>query len=112
MGREGCSPLSRHSDSTYVWNEGDSWLFSPTSRSSHCVLLPQVRIAKQLTLDRTIKPENIVILSPYNAQVSEINKRLTQEGVRRVTVCTIMKSQGEVRRKWQSSLFQLPAGVK
>ncbi|XP_067410120.1 3'-5' exoribonuclease HELZ2 isoform X2 [Emydura macquarii macquarii] len=53
-----------------------------------------VRIAKQLTLDRTIKPENIVILSPYNAQVSEINKRLTQEGVRRVTVCTIMKSQG------------------
>uniref|UniRef100_A0A8C8R7D6 Helicase with zinc finger 2 n=1 Tax=Pelusios castaneus TaxID=367368 RepID=A0A8C8R7D6_9SAUR len=53
-----------------------------------------VRIAKQLTLDRTIKPESIAILSPYNAQVSEINKRLAQEGVRRVTVCTIMKSQG------------------
>ncbi|XP_074867921.1 3'-5' exoribonuclease HELZ2 [Carettochelys insculpta] len=53
-----------------------------------------VRIAKQLTLDRTIKPENIAILSPYSAQVSEINKRLAQEGVRGMTVCTITKSQG------------------
>ncbi|XP_050774201.1 helicase with zinc finger domain 2 isoform X2 [Gopherus flavomarginatus] len=53
-----------------------------------------VRIAKQLTLDGTIKPVSVAILSPYNAQVSEINKRLTQEGVRGMTVCTIMKSQG------------------
>ncbi|NWX22834.1 HELZ2 Helicase, partial [Aegotheles bennettii] len=53
-----------------------------------------VRIAKQLTLDGTIQPENIAILSPYNAQVSEINKSLQREGIRKVTVCTIMKSQG------------------
>ncbi|NXK92539.1 HELZ2 Helicase, partial [Formicarius rufipectus] len=53
-----------------------------------------VRIAKQLALDGTIRPENIAILSPYNAQVSEINKSLLREGIRGVTVCTIMKSQG------------------
>uniref|UniRef100_A0A672UI59 Helicase with zinc finger 2 n=1 Tax=Strigops habroptila TaxID=2489341 RepID=A0A672UI59_STRHB len=53
-----------------------------------------VRIAKQLTLDGTIRPESIAILSPYNAQVSEINKGLQKESIRGVTVCTIMKSQG------------------
>ncbi|NXJ08915.1 HELZ2 Helicase, partial [Odontophorus gujanensis] len=53
-----------------------------------------VRTAKQLTLDGTIKPQSIAILTPYNAQVSEINKRLLKEGIRGVTVCTIMKSQG------------------
>ncbi|XP_009986733.1 PREDICTED: helicase with zinc finger domain 2 [Tauraco erythrolophus] len=53
-----------------------------------------VRRAKQLTLDGTIRPESIAILSPYNAQVSEIGKGLLKEGVRGVTVCTIMKSQG------------------
>ncbi|NWH22194.1 helicase with zinc finger domain 2 isoform X1 [Grus americana] len=53
-----------------------------------------VRIAKQLTLDGTIRPESIAILSPYNAQVSEISKSLMKEGIRGVTVCTIMKSQG------------------
>ncbi|NXJ89671.1 HELZ2 Helicase, partial [Corythaixoides concolor] len=53
-----------------------------------------VRLAKQLTLDGTIRPESIAILSPYNAQVSEISKGLLKEGVRGVTVCTIMKSQG------------------
>lgn len=55
-----------------------------------------MRIAKQLTLDGTIRPENIAILSPYNAQVSEISKGLLKEGIRGVTVCTIMKSQGEL----------------
>ncbi|KFQ16053.1 Helicase with zinc finger domain 2, partial [Leptosomus discolor] len=53
-----------------------------------------VRRAKQLTLDGTIRPESIAILSPYNAQVSEISKGLLREGVCGVTVCTIMKSQG------------------
>ncbi|XP_051488687.1 helicase with zinc finger domain 2 [Apus apus] len=53
-----------------------------------------VRIAKQLTLDGTIRPEKIAVLSPYNAQVSEISKGLMKEGIRGVTVCTIMKSQG------------------
>lgn len=55
---------------------------------------PQVRIAKQLTLGGTILPAGIAILSPYSAQVSEINKRLAQQGIRGMTVCTITKSQG------------------
>ncbi|NXL67127.1 HELZ2 Helicase, partial [Chordeiles acutipennis] len=53
-----------------------------------------VRLVKQLTLDGTIRPESIAILSPYNAQVSEISKSLQKEGIPGVTVCTIMKSQG------------------
>ncbi|KAM9260614.1 LOW QUALITY PROTEIN: 3'-5' exoribonuclease HELZ2 [Cariama cristata] len=53
-----------------------------------------VRLAKQLTIDGTIPPGSIAILSPYNAQVSEINKSLLKEGISGVTVCTIMKSQG------------------
>ncbi|KAJ6655892.1 hypothetical protein lerEdw1_004662 [Lerista edwardsae] len=53
-----------------------------------------VRIAKQLTLDRTTRPEQIAVLTPYNAQVVEIKKLLHQQGLQAVTVCTIMKSQG------------------
>ncbi|XP_027646007.1 helicase with zinc finger domain 2 isoform X1 [Falco peregrinus] len=53
-----------------------------------------VRIAKQLTLDGTIQPESIAILSPYSAQVSEIGKSLQKEGISGVTACTINNSQG------------------
>ncbi|XP_072852771.2 3'-5' exoribonuclease HELZ2 [Pogona vitticeps] len=53
-----------------------------------------VRIAKQLTLDKTTKPEQIAILTPYNAQVFEIKKLLAQAVVQNITVCSIMKSQG------------------
>uniref|UniRef100_A0A7M4EGY0 Helicase with zinc finger 2 n=1 Tax=Crocodylus porosus TaxID=8502 RepID=A0A7M4EGY0_CROPO len=76
-----------------------------------------VRIAKQLTLDGSIKPQSIAVLSPYNAQVSEINKRLTREGIRDITVCSIMKSQGSewkyvilstVRSRSQSEIERKP----
>ncbi|XP_039182872.1 helicase with zinc finger domain 2 isoform X1 [Crotalus tigris] len=53
-----------------------------------------VRIAKQLTLDRTTTPDQIAILTGYNAQVIEIKKQLALDGMRDVNVCTIMKSQG------------------
>nr|XP_010599440.2 helicase with zinc finger domain 2 isoform X3 [Loxodonta africana] len=53
-----------------------------------------VRIAKQLTLDRTVDPKDVAILTPYNAQVAEISKRLVREGVTGVTVSSITKSQG------------------
>ncbi|XP_063003360.1 3'-5' exoribonuclease HELZ2 [Elgaria multicarinata webbii] len=53
-----------------------------------------VRIAKALTEDKTTKPEEIAVLTPYNAQVVEIKKLLCQKGLQQVTVCTIMKSQG------------------
>ncbi|XP_070600520.1 3'-5' exoribonuclease HELZ2 [Erythrolamprus reginae] len=52
------------------------------------------RIAKQLTLDKTTRPDEIAILTGYNAQVIEIKKQLALDGMRDITVCTIMKSQG------------------
>lgn len=68
---------------------------------------PQVRLAKQLTLDGTIQPESIAILSPYSTQVSEINKSLLKEGISKITACTIKKSQGEAgrRRVWGRSVL-------
>uniref|UniRef100_A0A5F8GGE6 Helicase with zinc finger 2 n=1 Tax=Monodelphis domestica TaxID=13616 RepID=A0A5F8GGE6_MONDO len=70
-----------------------------------------VRIANQLTLDRTIKPKDIAILSPYNAQVSEINKRLLKEGITGVTVSSIKKSQGsEWRYVILSTVRSCPPG--
>ncbi|XP_015282257.1 PREDICTED: helicase with zinc finger domain 2, partial [Gekko japonicus] len=53
-----------------------------------------VRIVKQLTLDRTTRPEHVAVLTPYNAQVVEVKRLLSQERLPDVTVCTIMKSQG------------------
>lgn len=77
--------------------------FLPINRSLFHATSLQVRIAKQLTLDGSIKPQSIAILSPYNAQVSEINKRLAREGIRDMTVCSIMKSQGKGSREWMLS---------
>lgn len=53
-----------------------------------------VRIAKQLTLDSTVNPKDIAILTPYNAQAAEISKGLVRQGVTGVAVCSITKSQG------------------
>lgn len=58
-------------------------------------MVPQVRIAKQLTLGRTVDPKDVAILTPYNAQAAEISKSLGREGVTGVTVCSVTKSQGE-----------------
>lgn len=41
-----------------------------------------------------VAPEHIAILTPYNAQVSEIKKTAKKRGIENVTVCTVMKSQG------------------
>ncbi|XP_012659425.2 helicase with zinc finger domain 2 isoform X1 [Otolemur garnettii] len=76
-----------------------------------------VHIAKQLTLGRTVEPKDIAILTPYNAQASEIRKGLLKEGVTGVTVSSITKSQGSewryvlvstVRTCAQSDLDQQP----
>ncbi|XP_074144959.1 LOW QUALITY PROTEIN: 3'-5' exoribonuclease HELZ2 [Sminthopsis crassicaudata] len=83
----------------YVQGEEKSLVVSTdegneNSRANQDEVEQVIRIAKQLTLDRTIKPKDIAILSPYNAQVSEINKRLLKEGITGVTVSSIKKSQG------------------
>ncbi|XP_012510035.1 PREDICTED: helicase with zinc finger domain 2 isoform X2 [Propithecus coquereli] len=53
-----------------------------------------VSIAKQLTLGRMVEPRDVAVLTPYNAQASEIRKGLLREGVSGVTVSSITKSQG------------------
>ncbi|XP_073708722.1 LOW QUALITY PROTEIN: 3'-5' exoribonuclease HELZ2-like [Garra rufa] len=52
-----------------------------------------IRIAILLT-KAGIKTKDIAILTPYNAQVSDIRDSLSDKGIRDITVNTIMKSQG------------------
>ncbi|XP_067904315.1 3'-5' exoribonuclease HELZ2 [Heterodontus francisci] len=67
-----------------------------------------VYIVKQLIFAK-IKPEEIAVLTPYNAQVLEINKLLNAGGITGVTVCTIVKSQGsEWRYVIVSAVRSLP----
>ncbi|KAK7177036.1 hypothetical protein R3I93_001093 [Phoxinus phoxinus] len=47
----------------------------------------------QMLIKSHVPPQNIAILTPYNAQMSEIKKTMQKRGIN-VTVCTIMKSQG------------------
>ncbi|KAG5848494.1 hypothetical protein ANANG_G00099040 [Anguilla anguilla] len=53
-----------------------------------------VRIASLLISKSGIEPTSIAILTPYNAQMSKMNKILNEKGIKDVAVCTIMKSQG------------------
>uniref|UniRef100_A0A3B1JZ45 DNA2/NAM7 helicase-like C-terminal domain-containing protein n=2 Tax=Astyanax mexicanus TaxID=7994 RepID=A0A3B1JZ45_ASTMX len=58
-----------------------------------------VRVADLLVRQSGVKPEDIAILTPYNAQVCTIKQLLEKKSEKRedmqgVTVCTIMKSQG------------------
>ncbi|XP_074066579.1 3'-5' exoribonuclease HELZ2 isoform X2 [Macrotis lagotis] len=100
----------------YVQGEEKSLLVSTdegneNSRANHDEVEQVVRITKQLTLDRTIKPKDIAILSPYNAQVSEINKQLLEKGITGVTVSSIKKSQGsEWRYVILSTVRSCPLG--
>ncbi|XP_050968945.1 helicase with zinc finger domain 2, partial [Labeo rohita] len=57
------------------------------------IIFLQVRIAILLT-KAGIKTKDIAILTPYNAQVSNISQSLFSKGIRDITVNTIMKSQG------------------
>ncbi|KAK3561442.1 hypothetical protein QTP86_002833 [Hemibagrus guttatus] len=58
-----------------------------------------VRVAKLLICQSRVKPEDVVILTPYNAQMSKIKQMLEQKenrAVKDVSVCTVMKSQAGV----------------
>lgn len=55
----------------------------------------QIEIAEMLVKAK-IKQQSIVILSPYNAQVSEIREELKEKNMYDITVTTITKSQGMV----------------
>nr|XP_054606610.1 helicase with zinc finger domain 2 isoform X3 [Nothobranchius furzeri] len=52
------------------------------------------KIAKMLVERAKVDKKNIVILSPYNAQVSEIQEELQKMNLEGITVTTITKSQG------------------
>ncbi|CAH2303013.1 Hypothetical predicted protein [Pelobates cultripes] len=60
-----------------------------------------VRLARRLT-QASVKQEDIAILTPYNAQVTLISKKLKEHRLNDVTVCTIMKSQGS---EWRYVIF-------
>ncbi|XP_064193995.1 3'-5' exoribonuclease HELZ2-like [Anguilla rostrata] len=68
-------------------------IFSVNSQPSLFILF-QVRIASLLISKSGIEPTSIAILTPYNAQMSKMNKILNEKGIKDVAVCTIMKSQG------------------
>lgn len=58
------------------------------------LFLLQIEIAKEL-LRAEISKKDIVILTPFNAQVSEIREKLKQEKLSDILVTTITKSQGD-----------------
>ncbi|KAL4655663.1 helicase with zinc finger domain 2 [Arapaima gigas] len=69
-----------------------------------------VRIALLLVNESKVHQENIAILSPYNAQVSELKRRLKVNKMDKITVCTITKSQGsEWRYVILSTVRSLPS---
>lgn len=53
-----------------------------------------IDIAEKLVTKANIEQQNIVILSPYNAQVSEIRDGLKKKKLDGITATTITKSQG------------------
>lgn len=58
------------------------------------MVLLQISIAIKLVKNAKIEQRNIAILSPYNAQVSEIKEKMKEEGLNDITVTTFTKSQG------------------
>lgn len=59
------------------------------------MVLLQIEIAKMLVEKAKIEQQSIVILSPYNAQVSEIRDELKKKKMDQITITTITKSQGD-----------------
>lgn len=59
------------------------------------LVLLQIYIAEKLVKTAKIEQQSIVILSPYNAQVSEIRDELKKRKMDEITVTTITKSQGD-----------------
>ncbi|KAK7915623.1 hypothetical protein WMY93_011384 [Mugilogobius chulae] len=69
-----------------------------------------VDIVTKLTEEAKIGQKEIVVLSPYNAQVYEIKEALKEKGLKKVHVTTITKSQGsEWRYVIISTVCSLPS---
>ncbi|EGW11079.1 helicase with zinc finger domain 2 [Cricetulus griseus] len=93
-GKESCSVIfgyvQGHEQKLLVSTEDGN----ENSRANPEEVTEVVRITKQLTLDQTVDPKDIAVLTPYNAQAAAISKGLRQRGVTGVTVTSITKSQG------------------
>nr|XP_699251.2 helicase with zinc finger domain 2 [Danio rerio] len=63
-----------------------------------------VEICIQLVTVGRVRPEDIAILSPYNAQVAQIRERLSDFELKGFTVTTITKSQGS---EWQYVILSI-----
>ncbi|KAL1280781.1 hypothetical protein QQF64_015381 [Cirrhinus molitorella] len=64
------------------------------SKANYAEINKAVEICGQLVSVGRVRHEDIAILSPYNAQVSQIRDRLRTSHMGRITVTTITKSQG------------------
>ncbi|XP_063044371.1 3'-5' exoribonuclease HELZ2-like [Engraulis encrasicolus] len=92
----------------------DSLVVSTTTGNENSKSNPEeaaqaVRIAKLLIKQSKVSPEDIAILTPYNAQVVRLNQKLKEEKIENVTVCTIMKSQGS---EWPYVIFSTVRSCK
>ncbi|GAB1287336.1 Helicase with zinc finger domain 2 [Apodemus speciosus] len=94
VGKQSCSVIfgsvQGHEQKLLVSTEDGN----ENSRANPEEVTEVVRIIKQLTLDRTVDPKDIAVLTPYNAQAAAISRGLMQRGVTGVTVTSITKSQG------------------
>ncbi|KAI3370504.1 hypothetical protein L3Q82_025264 [Scortum barcoo] len=80
------------------------------SKANHEEREKVISIAEELVNTAKIKQQHIVILSPYNAQVSEIKEELMKKKMKEITVTTITKSQGsEWRYVIISTVCSLPS---
>uniref|UniRef100_A0A3B3B4C7 C3H1-type domain-containing protein n=1 Tax=Oryzias melastigma TaxID=30732 RepID=A0A3B3B4C7_ORYME len=69
-----------------------------------------VEIVKMLVYKAKVEKRSIVVLSPYNAQASEIRKELKESCLGQITVTTITESQGsEWRYVILSTVCSLPS---
>ncbi|KAM7006817.1 3'-5' exoribonuclease HELZ2-like [Tautogolabrus adspersus] len=69
-----------------------------------------IGIAEKLVKKAKIKQEDIAILAPYNAQVTEIKQQLKKKKLENITATTITKSQGsEWRYVIISTVCSLPS---
>ncbi|CAG6020502.1 unnamed protein product, partial [Menidia menidia] len=66
---------------------------SPMNILNSAMFPEQVEIAKMLVKDAGVDEGSIVVLSPYNAQVSAIREELKRMKLGKITVTTITKSQ-------------------
>uniref|UniRef100_A0A3Q2QUV2 DNA2/NAM7 helicase-like C-terminal domain-containing protein n=1 Tax=Fundulus heteroclitus TaxID=8078 RepID=A0A3Q2QUV2_FUNHE len=64
------------------------------SKANHRERDQVTRIAGMLVEKARVDQESIVVLSPYNAQVSEIKEELRKKKLDNITVTTVTKSQG------------------